>query len=592
MSITLTLTTAICFLVLVSVGGVLGVSVWLAQKNTLALLGNSANQAIIHAVSRIENHLTPASDLVEFVAKRLEQAEVDTKDHKALGKFLTGSLAAGRQIEAVSFLDADLKSVVAHRSKAGRVRVSEINDSRDQQVIKRWAKLSTDLKWAAPIWRPQSNKTYLNAGYPVMRDGKRIGAVSAVVAIRELSSFVRQRHAEPGKRFVLYGRDHVLAHPLMTRGYPGLSAKQPLPALAGFRDTILAAIWQQKDRFDLIFKMGPGSYGHALRIDGKDYVFIFRRLHGFGPKPMIVGAYFGAAKVGTEIHRLLVSIYVGVGALILSLIAAAILGRRIARPIVRFSRAASQVQNLDLDHINDLPGSVFRELDQQSKAFNAMLRALRWFELYIPKKIVDRLVKRGDIGETTSAERDVTVMFTDIAGFSTISESLTAPEVAALVNRHFEIVAGCIEAEDGTVDKFIGDSVMAFWGAPDPQADAAARACRAGLAIADAIRRENVQRRADGEAPIGIRIGIHTGSVTVGNIGAPGRINYTIIGDTVNVGQRLEQLGKELYPPKSEVTMLISGATAASMGAGFDAVSAGEHALKGRDTKIEVFKLL
>ncbi|MYF87564.1 MAG: adenylate/guanylate cyclase domain-containing protein [Rhodospirillaceae bacterium] len=186
---------------------------------------------------------------------------------------------------------------------------------------------------------------------------------------------------------------------------------------------------------------------------------------------------------------------------------------------------------------------------------------------------------------------DITVMFTDIAGFSSVSEDLSAPEVAALVNRHFEIVAGCIEAEDGTVDKFIGDSVMAFWGAPDAQPDAAGRACRAALAIADGIRAENVQRQAAGEAPLGIRIGIHSGSATVGNIGSPGRINYTIIGDAVNVGQRLEQLGKTLCPDGSETAILISGDTAAGLGPEFAPKPAGRHRVKGRAGEVDVFTL-
>ncbi len=234
---------------------------------------------------------------------------------------------------------------------------------------------------------------------------------------------------------------------------------------------------------------------------------------------------------------------------------------------------------------------MFRELDQQAKSFNAMLRALRWFELYIPRKVVERLVKRGDIDDTISSAREITVMFTDIAGFSSVAENLSAPDVAALVNRHFEIVAGCIEAEDGTVDKFIGDSVMAFWGAPDAQPDAAERACRAALAIAEGIRAENVRRRSGGEAPLGIRIGIHSGSATVGNIGSPGRINYTIIGDAVNVGQRLEQLGKTLCPEGSETAILISGATAAGLGPEFHPTPVGIHSVKGRTGEVDVFTL-
>ena len=210
----------------------------------------------------------------------------------------------------------------------------------------------------------------------------------------------------------------------------------------------------------------------------------------------------------------------------------------------------------------------------------------------MPKKIVERLIKTGEVRDTISDAREITVMFTDIAGFSAASEGMSAPEVAAFVNHHFSLVAGCIEAEDGTIDKFMGDSVMAFWGAPDLQTDSAERACRAADAIAAAVHADNKQRKAAGEPAVGIRIGIHTGPATVGNIGAARRLNYTIIGDTVNIGQRLEQLGKEVYPAGTEVSILVSGDTARKLKTDFKPVAAGRHKLKGRIGEIEVFKLV
>ena len=591
-SITITLATAISLLVLVSVGSVLGVGVWLAGKNTLALMSLNANQGLANTVDRIEQHLLPAEDQARFIARQIAKGEIDPNDRAAFGRLLTGALAGVRQIAAVSFVDSELTSFTAARREGDDFRLSETDLSRDPQIRGNRSMLTEDSQWAAPVWREEHKKTFFNLVHPVRRDGKPIGAVVAIVSVRELSAFVRKvGNADPGTRFILYGRDRVLAHPSMAAGYPGLSAENPLPRLAGFRDPVLAAIWQQEDRFDLAITLAQGTNGHAIRIGDRDYVFMFRRLHGFGPKPLTVGAYFHVADVGTELRRMIVSLAVGIGALVLALLAAVILGRRIARPIVRFSAAAGQIRDLNIGDIQDLPGSVFRELDRQASAFNAMLRALRWFELYIPKKVVERLVKRGEIDDSISSAREITVMFTDIAGFSSVSENLSAPEVAAVVNRHFEIVAGCIEAEDGTVDKFIGDSVMAFWGAPDAQPDAAERACRAALAIADGIRAENARRRSEGEAPLGIRIGIHTGSATVGNIGSPSRINYTIIGDTVNVGQRLEQLGKTLFPEGSETAILISGATAAGLGPDFDPTPAGKHRVKGRAGEVEVFRL-
>ncbi len=594
--ITITLATAIGFLVLVTAGTVFGVGVWLAQKNTFDLLSENAHQAIAADVNQIEQHLRPAEHQARFLASRIAKSEIDPADRKEFSRMLVGALAAAPQIEAVIFINPQLQGFTAgrdiERDDIGLNIVDYSPDPAIRQSMKNVENSDGPL-WGPPVWREQFQKTYLNRAHPVRRGGVFIGAIVAVVSVQHLSNFISEKGLETtGNRFILYGRDHVLAHWLLMRGYPDRSIEDPLPRLDGFGDPVLASIWQSEGQHELELRLPEGTEGHFLEIFKQGYVFIYRRLAGFGPRPMIVGAYFQAADVGKEVRRMVAALVSGIAALFVSLIAAIILGRRIARPIVRFSAAAVRVRDLDISKVEELPGSVFRELNDQSAAFNAMLRALRWFELYVPKKIVERLIKTGEVRDTISDTREITVLFTDIAGFSAASEDMSAPEVAAFVNHHFSLVADCIEAEDGTIDKFMGDSVMAFWGAPDGQMDSAERACRAARAIAAAIHKDNKQREAAGEPAVGIRIGIHTGMATVGNIGTPDRLNYTIIGDTVNIGQRLEQLGKEVYPAGTEVSILISGDTARKLEADFKPVAAGRHKLKGRVGEIEVFKLV
>ncbi len=600
-SITVTLATAISLLVLVSVGTVLGVGIWLAQKNTLTLLSNSATQNVAVIVQRIIQHLKPAEYQAQFIATRISSGDIDPNDRKIIGLTLTGALAATPQVDAVMFIRPNLQTDFAGRTgPSGKVSFRTIDYSDDPIVRKRTreaylaARQSRDLgaRWIAPVWREQPKKTYMIVGYPVWRDDEWIGSVVAIVSVRELSEFLsKTTSADSGRRFILYGRSHVLAHPLMAQGYPDRTIAKPLPALAGFRDPVLAAIWQEENRSPVILNLAADTRGHVIDLEGGEYVYLYRRIDEFGTEPWYAGAYFRVADVSTAIQRMMISLVAGICALLLSLVAAVVLGRRIGRPIVEFSAAAAHIRDLEVTEVKELPGSIFRELNDQSKAFNAMLRALRWFQLYVPKKIVESLVKRGELRDTTSSARNLTVLFTDIAGFSTLSENMSASEVTAFVNRHFELVAGCIEAEDGTVDKFMGDSVMAFWGAPEPQEETAVRACRAALAIAEAVRAENEKRHAAGQPPVGIRIGVHTGTATVGNIGAPSRINYTIIGDSVNVGQRLEQLGKEICPAGTDVCILISGDTAAALGSGFTLVPVGPHKLKGRAGEVDIFKL-
>ncbi len=177
--------------------------------------------------------------------------------------------------------------------------------------------------------------------------------------------------------------------------------------------------------------------------------------------------------------------------------------------------------------------------------------------------------------------REITVWFSDIANFSTIAETLPPQDLVARLNAHFALVAAAIEAEGGIIDKFIGDAVLAIFGAPGNQPDHAARAVRAAQRVTKATQ-------ADGAAAGGfaMRIGLNSGAALVGNIGTHRRFDYTAIGDTVNVAQRIEAANKEFG-----TTMLVSQATALGAGEGSGLVRLGHTKVKGREGAIEVWTI-
>ena len=183
------------------------------------------------------------------------------------------------------------------------------------------------------------------------------------------------------------------------------------------------------------------------------------------------------------------------------------------------------------------------------------------------------------------------IRVTDLVGFTTFAEDLPASEVADLLNEHFTLVGECVEREDGTLDKFIGDSMMAFWGAPIGQPDQADRACRAATGIARAMRDQNARRSQAARPPLQIRVGIHTGQVVVGNIGARSRVNYTIIGDAVNTTQRLEELARTLADLDQDCYTLVSVETAKRVKGEFPLKYVGRHALRGRHEPLAVYRL-
>jgi len=189
---------------------------------------------------------------------------------------------------------------------------------------------------------------------------------------------------------------------------------------------------------------------------------------------------------------------------------------------------------------------------------------------------------------TKSVEREVTILFSDIVGFTKMSEHLNAVETANILNEHFELACTEIDTCEGTVDKFMGDGIMAYWGAPEIDLDHADHAFQAATNIAKALKKDNQERLNRGEKILQLRIGIHTGHVVIGNIGGGDRRNYTIIGDAVNVTQRLEQMGKELIGD-DEFIILATGAAKQKASRRFEFDSVGTREIRGREMPISIF---
>ena len=312
--------------------------------------------------------------------------------------------------------------------------------------------------------------------------------------------------------FILHGRDAVLAHPLLREGFPGLSDAHPLPSLEELGDPVLRRIWapdpDRRIELEADFA-GEGVDARVVDVDGRSFVFLFRELGGYGDERWVVGTYLPLDTAATQLWRLTRLLQVGWIVLLLGLGLTLPLGRALSRPVRRLAAAAHRVRELDLEARPARLRSLFRELNEAAAAFDAMVEGLRLFATYVPRSLVQRLMRQGLPGTIISEDRKVSVLFADIVGFSAFAERRPASEVAAFLNRHFALVDGCVEVWEGTIDKYIGDAVMAFWGAPENQPDHAARACRAALGVAATLRADNKERSRRGLPPVRVRMGVH-----------------------------------------------------------------------------------
>ncbi len=592
--LSMSLVLSICFgtLITVSMAGVLGITVTGAVRNTIDLLRKEAELGVSLVTHEIDLHFAAAGTQTAFVAGMLETAKVDVDDDVRLEALLTGAMAADPAISGHGFVFPGGHVVIVDRldPPARFYRVWAGNDPIVAEALAR-ATAGDGPFWMPPSWRADYDNTIMTLIWPVRRNAELLGVLITAINIEQVSArmgpAVRSLRSQV---FALYGHDRGLAHDLMADGYPGLSDADPLPLLETFADPYLAGMWdpQSLERIDLPETANMQS--HTVELDDTTLVFVYRPIDTYTTVPLLVGAYYLTEVFDEEFGRLINSVVIGVAAILLSLVVAMLMGRRLSRPLERLSAAARFVASMDLDRIRTLPPSRVVELDHQADAFNSMNGALTWFQAYVPRALVRQIMHTGDMAGLESGHRNITVMFTDIAGYSTVSEGMSATGVTALLNHHFSILTNEIEAEGGTVDKFIGDGVMAFWGAPEKQKHRARRACRAALAIRRRIEEDNRAREASGGKAIRMRIGIHSGQATVANIGSPTRLNYTVIGDTVNVAQRVEQLGRDIAP-LTEVAIIISAETARDAGSDLVAAPAGTIPVKGRTAPVEVLLL-
>ena len=318
--------------------------------------------------------------------------------------------------------------------------------------------------------------------------------------------------------------------------------------------------------------------------DGKDYFVTF--------SPLKFNNWVVATVIPTDdflasIRRNVTALLLALGGLTLLVAGVAILSanRLVTAPLLRIAGQLKLIEAFRLDRVSRL-ASPLRELDDLSGALLQMSRGLASFQKYMPTDLVRTLVSRGVEARPGGQQQILTVMFTDLAGYTSISERL-GDRVVPLLAEYLEVVSAAVLGRGGTIDKFIGDGVMAFWGAPAPNERHAVDACAAALECQRLLASQRAAAERCGGTALRMRIGINTGRMLVGNIGSNERLSYTVIGDPVNVASRLEPLGK-LYG----VNIIIGEETRIAAGEAIIVRRLDWVAVYGRSGGLAIYELL
>ncbi len=389
-------------------------------------------------------------------------------------------------------------------------------------------------------------------------DGSLEGVVGVDFDFDELCHYLRKLEVSPhGFAFLVErrrdGRPRVIAHPdgqKILRPAAGKTGKELVPA-EEIDDPLVRAFMAQ-----LPASLAMEDYASLqpvhFREAGVAYLGGYRRIgnpHSDEPRPpdhpqWLICTVLPENDVLGEVHRnLFVNALIGLGSFLLAVALGVWVSGQVARPLERLAHEAEAIGQLQIQARPPL-SSVVLEVDRLATATEEMKAGLRSFQKYVPADLVRSLLASGQEARLGGDNRIVTISFCDIAQFTSISEGLAPAQLVAHLGEYLEALSREVVASGGTVDKYIGDAIMAFWGAPELNPQHALAACTAAVRSQHQLHALRTKWEAEGKPLFFARFGLHTGEVVVGNIGSEARMNYTVIGDAVNLASRLEGLNK------------------------------------------------
>jgi adenylate cyclase len=371
-----------------------------------------------------------------------------------------------------------------------------------------------------------------------LHEGRR-GVVAGDLLLNRLEAMLnQQRLGQSGLAFLFNDADRVVAHPEMSR----LIEQMPehggdLPDIGTIKLAGLSPAIRS-------WRAGGPAQQFFTDDAGRTHVAAFHRIETAGPANIRLAViapldeFF--AKIISERRTLFA---LALGFVIATLPLAFWLGSLMARSLRELARQTDEIQRFQ---IADWPPlrSMIDEIDELGRSVFTMRTVVRNFSSFIPRQIVRQLIESGASLQLGGSRREITVLFTDVADFTAKTEKADPSQVMIYTSRYFAALSEEIMSHQGTVDKFIGDAVMAFWNAPADDPDHVTHACRAVLGCLRRNAELNKSFLGEGWPPYSTRFGLHVGDAVVGNVGSSDRMNYTALGATINLAARLEGLNK------------------------------------------------
>ncbi|MCE9596417.1 MAG: adenylate/guanylate cyclase domain-containing protein [Spirochaetia bacterium] len=286
------------------------------------------------------------------------------------------------------------------------------------------------------------------------------------------------------------------------------------------------------------------TYNIRFKSGSEEYLASFHDFPDSYGKSWMIGVLVPINDfIGPLKNTILQVAIISIGILVISIGLIVLVAHRVLKPLKLIAQDMNRIQALDIDETVS-HASFFYEIALIANALASMKHGLKAFSKFVPFTLVKQLIASGNAAELGGEKRHLTMMFTDIEGFTTISESLSTEQLLQHISEYLDSLTKIILNQHGTVDKYIGDAIMCFWGAPLLDPDQEYHACKTALLCISKLRELNSKWVKEGKPALNTRFGIASGDVSVGNMGSSDRMNYTVLGDSVNLAARLEGINK------------------------------------------------
>ncbi|MDR1390467.1 MAG: adenylate/guanylate cyclase domain-containing protein [Treponema sp.] len=414
-----------------------------------------------------------------------------------------------------------------------------------------WYQMAVEQK--SMIWTPvylfaTDHLPGFTCAIPVFDEYGAVTGISSVdIAVDELSRFLGTIHPTPGTTILILDKQNNLVA-LQAQNDDDLEKlfEKTLDA-GGYTLYNVSGIGNYPDeavRYIVQETLQDQGGMRTIAYQGSRYVSSLTPITVGNGLELSIGIIVPEDDIVGNVRRNLIHVTLfSIVILVLILVVSSMLSQAIAKPMRVLSEEMAKIKTFELDSEVDINTGLLEILDMR-ESFESMRSGLKNFKRYVPSDLVAQLINDKVDAGIGGEKRELTMFFSDIARFTSISEKTMPENLVADLCLYFELISKTILSHKGTIDKYIGDSVMAFWGAPVRMQDHAQKACESAIFIHSNLRTLFRQWDNQGKAAFNTRIGIHTGEVIVGNMGYEERLNYTVIGDSVNVASRLEGINK------------------------------------------------